>query len=48
MSRRCEVFRNGAPLERVGGLAVYDRALSGAELLAMAQHTGMRPIRTWK
>jgi len=28
----------------VGGLAVYDRALDGAELLAMAQQTGMTPL----
>jgi hypothetical protein len=29
----------------VGGLAVYDRALDGAELLAMAQQSGMTPLR---
>ena len=28
----------------VGGLAVYDRALDGAELLAMARQTGMTPL----
>ena len=29
----------------IGGLAVYDRALDGAELLALAQQTGMTPLR---
>jgi hypothetical protein len=28
----------------VGGLAVYDRALSATELLTIAQHTGMTPL----
>ena len=28
----------------IGGLAVYDRALDGVELLAMAQQTGMTPL----
>ena len=28
----------------IGGLAVYDRALSSSELLTMAQHTGMMPL----